>query len=197
MLFIFYRLLYFAIFASIKSFFNVSVSIENLQSRFDKHPGLLALKAALKEKTIKNVFTQGMQGSEACLIFSALYKHLKYTQLFILYDLEEAGYFYNDLVQLNGNENTLFFPSSFRRAAKYGQTDSANEILRMEILSRLQQPDRPLNIVTYPEAVAEKVISSETLKKNTLSIVVGEKTDSAFAADILREYGFEEVDYVY
>ncbi len=173
------------------------VSITELQSLFDKHPNVAALKATLNDKSIKNIFLQGLQGSEASLIFSSIYNQLKYSQLFILNDVEEAGYFYNDLVQLDGNENTLFFPSSYKRAIKYNQLDPANEILRTEVLSRLQQPDKPINIVTFPDALTEKVVSLETLKKKTLQIKVGDKIDNIFVADMLREYGFEEVDYVY
>lgn len=175
----------------------MSVSIDNLQLIFDKHPALSGLKGIFKDRSVKNIFLQGLQGSEASIIFSSLYKYFGNTQLFILNDLEEAGYFYNDLVQLNGSENTLFFPSSYKRAIKYNQPDAAGEILRTEVLSRLQQPEKPVNIVTYPDALTEKVVSSETLKEKTISIVTGEKIDSGFVSDILQEYGFEEVDYVY
>ncbi|MCL1942595.1 MAG: transcription-repair coupling factor [Candidatus Azobacteroides sp.] len=175
----------------------MSVSIESLQSEFDKHPGVVALRTALKEMPGKNIFLQGLQGSESAVIFSSLQKQLKCSQLFILNDLEEAGYFYNDLVQSGGTENTFFFPSSYKRAIKYGQPDPANEILRTEVLSRLQHPDPAVQIVTYPDAIAEKVVSLETLKKKTLSIVTSEKIDRIFVADRLREYGFTEVDYVY
>ncbi len=76
--------------------------------------------------------------------------------VFILGDLEEAGYFYHDLTQMLGTEKVLFFPSSFRRAIKYGQKDAANEILRTEVLSRLQKGEEGLCVVTYPDALAEK-----------------------------------------
>ena len=75
--------------------------------------------------------------------------------------------------------------------------DPANEILRTEVLSTLQDPTVPFVIVTYPDALAEKVISREVLKENTLKISVGEKLDNMFVSDVLDEYGFEQVDYVY
>jgi transcription-repair coupling factor (superfamily II helicase) len=115
----------------------------------------------------------------------------------MLNDEDEAGYFYNDLMQLTAGEDIYFFPSSYRRAIKYGHTDPANEILRTEVLSVLQDGDRPFIIVTYPDAAAEKVISVETLKDNTLKIHRAEKLDIIFVADVLDEYGFERVDYVY
>lgn len=115
----------------------------------------------------------------------------------VLNDLEEAGYFYHDLVQLTGGDGIYFFPSAYRRAIKYGHVDPANEILRTEVLSTLQDPTAPFVIVTYPDALAEKVISREVLKENTLKISVGEKLDNMFVSDVLDEYGFEQVDYVY
>ncbi len=115
----------------------------------------------------------------------------------ILNDQEEAGYFYHDLVQLTGSNDIYFFPSAYRRAIKYGHVDPANEILRTEVLSVLQDPEAPFVIVSYPDALAEKVISRDELKKNTLKISVGEKLDNMFVSDVLDEYGFEQVDYVY
>lgn len=115
----------------------------------------------------------------------------------VLNDLEDAGYFYHDLVQLTGGDGIYFFPSAYRRAIKYGHVDPANEILRTEVLSTLQDPTAPFIIVTYPEALAEKVISREVLKENTLKISVGERLDNMFVSDVLDEYGFELVDYVY
>ena len=115
----------------------------------------------------------------------------------VLNDLEDAGYFYHDLVQLTGGDGIYFFPSAYRRAIKYGHVDPANEILRTEVLSTLQDPTAPFIIVTYPEALAEKVISREILKENTLKISVSERLDNMFVSDVLDEYGFEQVDYVY
>lgn len=115
----------------------------------------------------------------------------------VLNDQEEAGYFYHDLVQLTGSNEIYFFPSAYRRAIKYGHIDPANEILRTEVLSMLQDAEASFVIVTYPDALAEKVISREDLKENTLKISVGEKLDNMFVADVLNEYGFEQVDYVY
>ena len=100
-------------------------------------------------------------------------------------------------MQLTGSNEIYFFPSAYRRAIKYGHIDPANEILRTEVLSVLQDPEAPFVIVSYPDALAEKVISRDDLKKNTLKISVGEKLDNMFVSDVLDEYGFEQVDYVY
>ena len=117
--------------------------------------------------------------------------------LCILNDLEDAGYFFHDLSQILGEDNVLFFPSAFKRNIKYGQRDAANEILRTEVLGKLNDNDSGCIVVTYPEALAEKVVAGKNLSKNTLKISVGEKVDITFIADVLESYKFEYTDYVY
>ncbi|GHT63520.1 transcription-repair-coupling factor [Bacteroidia bacterium] len=117
--------------------------------------------------------------------------------LCILNDLEEAGYFYHDCCQVLDEESVLFFPSGFRRNIRYGQKDPANEILQTEVLSRLNAGDKPYLIVTYPEALAEKIVSGNALQANTLIISQGEKINTSFVEEVLESYGFEYVDYVY
>ena len=112
--------------------------------------------------------------------------------VFILNDLEEAGYFYHDLVQVDGETDVLFFPSSYRRAIKYGQKDAANEILRTEVLSRLEQK-KPVTVVTYPEALAEKVVSRKRLSDAMLTLKVGQQEDTVKLMETLSKYGFEHV----
>lgn len=96
--------------------------------------------------------------------------------LFVLDDEDEAKYFFNDLVQLIAQHQVLFFPSSFRRAIKYNQKDAANEIARTEVLNALNTTDDAF-VITYPEALAEKVMSKSELNANTLAVAVGEKHD--------------------
>ena len=138
----------------------------------------------------------GMHASSAPLVFLSLLEEGKHTFVFILNDMEEAGYFYHDLIQINGEENVLFFPSSYRRAIKYGQKDAGNEILRTEVLSRLQKGDA-VCIVTCPEAVAEKVVSSRELSSRTLKLEIGQQVEVDYIMDTLAGFGFERVDYVY
>ncbi len=126
-----------------------------------------------------------------------LVRENKFPFVFVLGDLEEAGYFYHDLTQILGTERILFFPSSYRRAVKYGQKDAANEILRTEVLSRLQKGEQGLCVVTYPDALVEKVVSHRELSDKTLKLHVAERVDTGFIMDVLRDYGFEYVDYVY
>ena len=172
------------------------MDINELQHIYAAHAHTKALAAQLQDKDVKTVFLAGLHTSAAPLFFSAHLKEAKQTTVFILNDLEEAGYFYHDLTQICGEEQVLFFPSSYRRAIKYGQKDAANEILRTEVLSRLQKGD-PLAIVTYPDAIAEKVMSHGELTARTLKVSVGEHTEVDTIMDILADLGFERVDYVY
>jgi transcription-repair coupling factor (superfamily II helicase) len=132
------------------------------------------------------------------MVFAALMSKAKpSTTLFVMQDAEEAGYFYHDLVQLLDDKQVLFFPSSYRRAIKYAQRDAANEILRTEVLSKLSAITLPLLIVTYPEAIAELVISKKQLDDQTLVMHQGDVLDVDATLESLRSLGFHEVDYVY
>ena len=173
------------------------MTLTQLQQLYATHPNVTALRAILNNNSIKHIFCGGLNASSSSLFFSACMSDGRLPYVFVLGDLEEAGYFYHDLVQIAGNEKTLFFPSSFRRAIKYGQKDAANEILRTEVLSRLQKGEEGLCIVTYPDALAEKVISQKELSDKTLKLHIGEHVDSTFVTDVLRSYGFEYVEYVY
>ncbi|MEG1545922.1 MAG: transcription-repair coupling factor, partial [Bacteroides sp.] len=173
------------------------MNIIELQNIYAKHPNAGALAKLLEDSSVKTIFIEGLCASSSTLFSSSFLKKSKHSFVFILADLEEAGYFYHDLTQINGEEKVLFFPSSYRRAIKYGQKDAANEILRTEVLSRLQKTNEPLCIVTYPDALAEKVVSQQELSDKTLKLMVGEHVDTIFITEMLSSYGFEHVDYVY
>jgi len=171
------------------------LEISLLQQLFESHKNISVVNDLLKKQD--NIHVKGLQGSSSALFaYSVFKKHDKHF-LYILDDAENAGYFYHDLIQVSQSDNILFFPSAYKRAIKYGQIDSANEILRTEVLSKLQSGSQPLIIVSYPEALAEKVVSKETLAENTLQISVNEKIDTSFVSEVLDSYGFEYTDYVY
>ena len=173
------------------------MEVQELLKLYAAHPQVTALNTLLNNNTSRNIFLKGLNGSGAAMTIASLFSKRRGSYVCILNDQEEAGYFYHDLVQLSGGDAIYFFPSAYRRAIKYGHIDPANEILRTEVLSVLQDSDASFVIVTYPDALAEKVISREVLKENTLKISVGEKLDNMFVSDVLDEYGFEQVDYVY
>ncbi|MEG1563498.1 MAG: transcription-repair coupling factor [Bacteroides sp.] len=173
------------------------MTITELQQLYTTHPQVAATTRLLKDTSIRHLFCGGLHASAPSLVSSILVQANLCPFIFVLGDLEEAGYFYHDLTQLMGTDRVLFFPSSFRRAIKYGQKDAANEVLRTEVLSRLQKEKEKLCIVTYPDALAEKVVSREDLNNKMLKLHKGERVDLIFITDVLQNYGFEFVDYVY
>ena len=178
------------------------MDIQDIKQLYAKAPGTVALCKLLQENRGSNIFLQGQQASATPLLFAAVATEIKQTFLFVLQDADEAGYFYHDLTQVMGTQNVLFFPSSFKRSVKYGQRDSANEILRTEVLARVSARDNQatesLLIISHPEALSELVVSKQHLDERRLSLKTGQQQiDITDIAHKLREYGFQEVDYVY
>lgn len=185
------------------------MNIQELRKQYAKQPQVSALATTIEEKDGSIIFLEGLLASSAPLLFSCLAEHSSSIIVFILQDAEESSYFYHDLVQLMGDQQVLFFPSSYRRSVKYAQRDAANEILRTEVLSMLsslhsdtlhQQGEvlsRSTYIVTYPEAVSEMVVSKRSFDSRTLSLATGQHIATSTIEQSLREFGFSEVDYVY
>ena len=187
----------FSLFTSFSYFcIRFAMNIQELEKLYAQLPQVSALAKALGNSSVRSIFLEGLLGSSAPMLFASLALKCQTRLLFILQDVEEAGYFYHDLAQLMGTSDVLFFPSSYRRAVKYAQRDPASEILRTEVLTRLSGAGGGY-IVTYPEALAEMVVSKKTLDTRTLVL---EKDQTIAIADIektLRSFGFKEVDYVY
>ena len=178
------------------------MDIKDIIQLYAMAPQTGALLKLLQDKQGGNIFLQGQQASATPLLFASVAEKTVQTFLFVLQDADEAGYFYHDLTQVMGTENVLFFPSSYKRSVKYGQRDSANEILRTEVLAKVSARDvkahEALFIVSYPEALAELVISKKHLDERRLSLKTGQQQiDITDVAHTLRDYGFQEVDYVY
>ena len=178
------------------------MDIKDIRQLYAMAPQTGALLKLLEDKQGDNIFLQGQQASATPLLFASVAEKTVQTFLFVLQDADEAGYFYHDLTQVMGTENVLFFPSSYKRSVKYGQRDSANEILRTEVLAKVSARDvkthEALFIVSYPEALAELVISKKHLDERRLSLKTGQQQiDITDVAHTLRDYGFQEVDYVY
>lgn len=173
---------------------------KELQKIFAAHPGVEALVKLKEENGKKNILIGGLTGSSSALILSGLRARLpEQTMLLIMNDAEEAGYMYHDMVQACGEENILFFPSSFRRAMKYGHEDDAGRILRTEVMSRLINRHRKegLTIVSHPDAIAEKAVSQKALEECSINIKTGTNIERAFLEKRLTELKFKEVTYVY
>ena len=191
------------------------MEIREISNIYSALPQCGAFLKAVNDESVKHLFLKGMVASSAPVFFAAAASRTDngkkraqkpLTAVFILQDNDEAGYFYHDLTQILGTDNVLFFPSSYRRAVKYGQRDAANEILRTETLSRLSaaHTDRKgkgkpgfLYVVTCPEALSELVVSKRNLDERTISIGVGDIVNLTDLGRKMRSLGFEEVDYVY
>ena len=176
------------------------MEIKELQEIYASHPGVTALRQ-LDESDYKSIVkVNGLTASSAAVAIAGyMHKEEKQTLFIIMNDAEEAGYFYHDLVQICGDKRVLFFPSSFKRALKYGHEDDANRILRTEVMSRLASRSRRQGtiIVTHPEAIAEKVVSQEKMESNTLPLAVGGNISREEVEKRLGKLGFKEVSYVY
>ena len=201
------------------------MEIIDLVKRFAGHSGVAAVQKVWSDDSVRTMHFKGLSASAAPMLFAALASAEKPWQvpaaLFVLNDLEEAGYFYHDLTQMLGEAQVLFLPSSYKRAIKYGQKDSANEVLRTEVLTRLVASPQPspkergkqalrtqshsslggeggrLYIVTYPDALAELVVSRDTLNDRSVALSVGDTIEIPKMEATLIGEGFERVDYVY
>jgi transcription-repair coupling factor (superfamily II helicase) len=144
------------------------------------------------------IHLKGIVGSLDAVLAAAIYKRMSVAQLFILHDKEEAAYFYSDLQYLIGPDNVLLYPSSSNPPYASTVTASTDQLIRLEVLHRLCHPEyqAPL-IVTYPEALPEKVINQKTLTKNTWTLQVGEAFSTSIVSERLLGEGFEKTDFVY
>ncbi|MCF0244727.1 MAG: transcription-repair coupling factor [Bacteroidaceae bacterium] len=193
------------------------MKITDLISLYAQSPIVSGLRKLVADTDIRRANIEGVTMPSGLAMAWAAMPCSTACSLFILNDADEAGYFYHDLTQmLVGEEhkrgNVLFFPSSYKRKVKYGQKDAGNEILRTEVLAKLSalqqgngsdtrqlsaEEGERLLIVTYPEAMAEMVVSRQKLNENTLILRRDQTIQISSLAKKLRELGFKEVDYVY
>ena len=160
-------------------------------------PALLkGVEKLVKDPKEKRIRLSGLRGSSPSFVISRL-TAAKEPYIVVADDAESAGYLYHDLCRIAGEEKTAIFPSGFRRDIKYGQPDPPSQILRTETLDAWHRKDRPVWVVTYPEALAEKVPVKNALTQNTIELRQGGKADMTKVTARLRELGFRQVDYVY
>ena len=167
-----------------------------VRSLFRESSAQAALKTQLNEQTRDNCVVSGLVGSALSITIAGLFKQTALPFLLILNDKEQAAYHLNDLENILGDQNVLFYPGSYRRPYQIEQTDNANVLLRSEVLNRINSRKKPALIVTYPEALFEKVVTKKELEKNTLKISVGEQLSIDFVNEVLFEYNFKRVDFV-
>ncbi|MCF0192165.1 MAG: transcription-repair coupling factor [Prevotella sp.] len=187
------------------------MEIKDLIALYSKSPIVKSLDGLIDDKSALNAQIEGLPTESAlAMAWAACFNkretvNASLTTLFVLNDVDEAGYFYHDLTQMLGSKQVLFFPSSYKRKVKYGQKDAGNEILRTEVLAKLSSLNitendatpKSLLLVTYPEALAEMVVSKQKLDERTIVLQQGQIVQMSTLAKQLREFGFKEVDYVY
>ncbi len=170
------------------------MEIRELCTLFNSKVRLAAVKKLLAGSG--NAVIDGLAGSSAAMLLAGLPRQ-SCPYLIVVNDLDEAGYMYNDLCQISSDKRVLIFPSGYKRDIKYGQVDAPNEILRTEVLNRWYEDPDVQWVVTYPEALAERVRRREDVQASTVQLHAGGTADLGETAARLRELGFVATDYVY
>ena len=172
--------------------------LNELLTLYARAPQAKALAQQLMKKSVRRVAIGGLTQSAVAMYFAAVRGKLQSPALFIMRDADEAGYLFQDFCNILGDGGALLFPSSYKRAVKFGQRDAAGEIMRTEVLTTLGRAQEGCQyIVTYPAALAELVISKQELDNNRITLTKGQCVEITTLARQLREMGFREVDYVY
>lgn len=174
------------------------MKIQDFIRVYKEDPIVQTIAERIKPNEELNVHLKGLVGSLDAVIAASIYQLNKQTTIFVLHDKEEAAYFHNDLQNLMQGKEVLLFPTSYKRPYQFDETENANILMRAEILNRINHKASTGElIVTYPEALTEKVINKKSLTSNTLSVKIGEKLDVAFLTELLQTYDFEKTDFVY
>jgi len=148
------------------------------------------------QQSENKIHLKGLVGSSLSFVVNSLFHKSELPFLLIFEDKEAAAYYLNDLEQLIGEKDVLFYPGSFRRPYQIEEVDNANVLLRAEVLNRINSRKKPAIIVTYPDALFEKVVTKKELDKNTLKVAVGDKISIDFINEVLFEYEFKRVDFI-
>ncbi|RTY96020.1 transcription-repair coupling factor [Flavobacterium sp. GT3R68] len=166
-----------------------------LLGKYDKSSKVNQIAESLQQRENK-IHLKGLLGSSTSFVIRSLFSKSELPFLLVLQDKEEAAYILNDLEQLVGEQDVLFYPGSYRRPYQIEDTDNANVLLRAEVLNRINSRKKPAIIVSYPEALFEKVVTKKELEKNTLKVAVGDKISIEFINEVLFEYEFKRVDFI-
>ncbi len=141
---------------------------------------------------------KGLKGSQDAVIAAALWSSLEKAQLFVMNDREEAAYFQNDLQSLLPDQEILLYPTSYKKPYQFEEVENANILMRAEILNKIsQQTPGDIVLVTYAEALAEKVINKRSLASNTIVLKPGDSREMSELNEQLQDFGFERTDFVY
>ncbi len=180
-----------------------NLEIPSALELYQGHASVLKTAALMKEKTASRIVLSGLRGSSRAFVIESVRRLHSTVHLIVVDEREDAAYLLNDLENLTGDctkafekRRVLFYPTSYRRPYDPEFVDNANVLSRAEVLNKISTWTRDLLVITYPEALSEKVVTRKTLKKNTLTLHEAENISMDFLADMLIEYGFERVDFV-
>lgn len=151
--------------------------------KYEQNPKIDQISELITER--KKTSVSGLIGSSLSIVIHSIFKKTEIPFLLILNDKEEAAYYLNDLEQLVNKEDVLFYPGSYRRPYQIEETDNANVLLRAEVLNRINSRKKPAIIVSYPEALFEKVVTRKELEKNTLKLSVNDNLSIDFINETL------------
>jgi transcription-repair coupling factor (superfamily II helicase) len=166
----------------------------DISQKYQKNTTVKLLSDALA--TRPKLFVSGLVGSSLSFVIEAVFQKTELPILLLFNDKEEAAYYLNDLEQLINDQDVLFYPGSYRRPYQIEETDNANILLRAEVLNRINSRKKPAIIVSYTDAIFEKVVTRKELEKNTLKLSVSEAVSIDFINETLFEYNFKRVDFV-
>lgn len=164
-------------------------------SLYEKSPKVNLLAEHLQKREEK-IHLKGLVGSSLSFVIQSLFNKSDLPFLLLFQDKEEAAYYLNDLENLINDQDVLFYPGSYRRPYQIEETDNANVLLRAEVLNRINSRKKPSIIVSYADAIFEKVVTRKELDKNTLKVATGDNISIDFINEVLFEYNFKRVDFV-
>ena len=166
-----------------------------IQKRYNASSKVQSISQEIADRG-KKLQLKGLVGSSISFVIESLFRKSDLPFLLIFQDKEEAAYYLNDLEHLINKEDVLFYPSSYRRPYQIEETDNVNILLRAEVLNRINSRKSPAIIVSYTDALFEKVVTKKVLNDNTLKIQVADKISIDFVNEVLFEYHFKRVDFV-
>ena len=172
------------------------MDIQTLLSIYSKDKRTRELVSSLRPGKRTVTHLKGLIGSVDSFVTTSVHNQTPHHHMVVLRDKEEAAYFHNNIENLTGARDVLYFPGSYIKPYRMGELDNTNVLLRAEVLNRLNKSEKPVIIVTYPEAINERVVTKKNLVKNTIDIRVKETISIDFITDFLLEYDFERVDFV-
>lgn len=182
----------------------MSSNLSHLKAAYQRHPALAQVVKSLENQAIvPRIKVKGLRGAQESFVLAAAYDQVKNAEgkkchhLFIASGKEEAAYRHNDLSAILGEDVALFFPDSFKRPAYFDDLNPTLILQRGEVVNQLSQHQGQKIIVTYPEALFEKVVAPKVLDESRINIKQNEELDTDFMIEVLVEYGFERADFVY